>query len=58
MHQSIMTKINNYVFEDWTVLNVIKKHSIKIFQCYYKENKQHEKMGIMSNFIQTKALFL
>ena len=58
MHQSIMTKINNYVFEDWTVLNVIKKHSIKIFQCYYKENKQHEKMGIISNFIQTKALFL
>ena len=39
MHQSIMTKIKNYVCEDWIVLDVTIKHSIKIFQCYYKENK-------------------
>ena len=30
-HQSIMTKIKNYAFEDWIVLDVIIKHSIKIF---------------------------
>ena len=31
MYQSIMTKIKNYTFEDWIVLDVIIKHSIKIF---------------------------
>ena len=33
MHQSIMAKINNYACKDWTVLDVIIKHSIKIFEC-------------------------
>ena len=33
MHQSIMTKIKGYACEDWIVLDVIKKHSIKIFEC-------------------------
>ena len=33
MHQSIMTKIKNYTFEDWIVFDVIIKHSIKIFEC-------------------------
>ena len=33
MHQSIMTKIKNYGSEDWIVLDVIIKHSIKIFEC-------------------------
>ena len=33
MHQSIMAKINNYACKDWTVLEVIIKHSIKIFEC-------------------------
>ena len=36
MHQSIMTKLQNYDCEDWAVLNVIIKHSIKIFECQYK----------------------
>ena len=39
MHQSIMTKIKNYASKDWIVLDVIIKHSIKIFECYYKKNK-------------------
>ena len=34
MHQSIMTKINNYPCEDWIVLDLSVKHSIKIFECY------------------------
>ena len=33
MHQSIMTKIKNYACKDWIVLDVIIKHSIKIFEC-------------------------
>ena len=33
MRQSIMTKIKNYASEDWIVLDVIIKHSIKIFTC-------------------------
>ena len=33
MHQSIMTNIKNYACEDWIDLNVIIKHSIKIFEC-------------------------
>ena len=32
MHQSIMTKMENYTCEDWTVLEVIIKYSIKIFK--------------------------
>ena len=33
IHQSIKTKIKNYVREDRIVSDVIKKHSIKIFDC-------------------------
>ena len=33
MHQSIMKKIKNYSCKDWIVLDVIIKHSIKIFEC-------------------------
>ena len=33
MHQSILTEIKNYACKDWIVLNVIIKHSIKIFEC-------------------------
>ena len=33
MHQSIMTKIKNYASEDWIVLDIIIKYSIKIFEC-------------------------
>ena len=32
MHQSIMTKIENYACKDWIVLDVILKHSIKIIE--------------------------
>ena len=39
MHQSIMTNMKNYADKDWIALDVIIKHSIKIFQCYYKERK-------------------
>ena len=31
MHESIMTKIRNYTGEDCIVLDLIIKHSIKIF---------------------------
>ena len=33
MHQSIMTKIKNYSCKDWILLEIIIKHSIKIFEC-------------------------
>ena len=33
IHQSIMTKIKTYVCADWNMLDVIIKHSIKIFEC-------------------------
>ena len=39
IHQSIMTKIKNYVSEDWIVFDVIIKRSIKIFEGYYEKNK-------------------
>ena len=39
IHQSIMTKIKNYVSEDWIVFDVIIKRSIKIFESYYEKNK-------------------
>ena len=31
MYQSIMTKIKNYAYEDWIILDVIIKHIIEIF---------------------------
>ena len=33
MHQSIMRKTKSYAGEDWIDLDVIIKHSIKIFAC-------------------------
>ena len=33
MHQSIMTKIKKYASEDCIALDVIIKHSIKVFEC-------------------------
>ena len=33
MHRNIITKIKNYVCEDYIVLDPIIKHSIKIFEC-------------------------
>ena len=39
MHQSIMTKIKDYASEDCIVLDVIINHSVKIIECWYKENK-------------------
>ena len=40
MHQSLMTKIKNYVNEDWLV-ETIAKHSIKIFE-YKQQNSIEE----------------
>ena len=37
MHKSIMTKIKKSDSKDWIVLDVVIKHIIKIFECYYKE---------------------
>ena len=42
MHQSILTKIKKCAWEEWIALDVIIKHSIKIFECYYKEKKLHQ----------------
>ena len=39
MHQSIMTKTKSYVCRDCIVLDTIIKHSIKIFERWYKEKK-------------------
>ena len=33
MHQSIMTKIKNYVYKDCIAFDVIIKHIIKIYEC-------------------------
>ena len=33
IHHGIVTKIKNYPFEDWIVLDAIKKHIINIFEC-------------------------
>ena len=38
-----MTKIKSYASKDWIALAIIIKHNIKIFECQYKENKQHKK---------------
>ena len=37
MHKSIMTKIKKYDSKDWIGLDVVIKHIIKIFECYYTE---------------------
>ena len=39
MHQICMAKIKNYACKTWIVLDVIIKHSIKVFRCYYEEKK-------------------
>ena len=36
MHQSITLKIKISSSEDWIVIETIVKHSIKIFECWYK----------------------
>ena len=36
MHQSIITKIKNSASEDWVVETIVK-HSIKIFECQYRQ---------------------
>ena len=33
MHQTVITRTKNYACGDWIVLEVIIKHSIKIFDC-------------------------
>ena len=33
LHQSFMTKIENYASEYWIVLDIVIKHSIKIPAC-------------------------
>ena len=33
MHQSIMSKVTKYASEDWIILDVIIKHSIKTSEC-------------------------
>ena len=33
MHKSIMSKMKNYVCQDWIILDAIIKHNIKIFDC-------------------------
>ena len=43
MHQSIMTKIKNYVSEEWVVLDAVIKHSIKIFCVSISGNNRIEK---------------
>ena len=58
MHQSIITKTKNYSCKDWIILDAIINHNITIFECYYNENKEYEKIEITSNFIQTGSLFL
>ena len=37
LHQSIITEIKNSVSKDWTVIETIVKHSIKTFECWYKQ---------------------
>ena len=58
MHKNIMTQIKKYVCKVWIALDAIIKHSIKIFECLYKENKWHKKVETTSSFMQTKSLFL
>ena len=43
-----MAKVKNDAFEDWIVLDVIVKHSVTFLKCQYKENKQYDKMEIIS----------
>ena len=33
LHQSIITEIKNYAYEDYIALDAIIKYSIKIFEC-------------------------
>ena len=39
IHQSIMTKLRYYEFEDWIVLDAIIFYSVRIFECLYMEKK-------------------
>ena len=40
LHLSITTKIKNSTCKDWIALDVIMKHSIKVYDCYYKYKKR------------------
>ena len=42
MHQSSMIKIK-YASEIWVVVDIIKKHSIKIFECSISKNNSIDK---------------
>ena len=33
MNEGNVTKIKNYAYEDWIILDVVINHSIKIFEC-------------------------
>ena len=35
MHQSIMTKLKNYISKDW-IVETNAKHGVKVFKCYYR----------------------
>ena len=50
MHQCIMTKIKNWIKR----LDCLKCNYKAQFLSVSIKNKQHQKMGIISNFIQTK----
>ena len=39
LHLSFTTKIKNSACKDWIFLDVIIKHSIKVYDCYYKHKK-------------------
>ena len=41
IRQDNMSKIRKYAFEDWIALDAVIGHSVKFFECYYKENKKH-----------------
>ena len=45
MHQSIITKIKNYACKDWIALDVIIKHSIKVFECCIRRINSTKKWG-------------
>ena len=44
-------------FKDCIVLDVIERHNIKIFDCYYNDNRYHKEMDITSNLYRLNLLF-
>ena len=49
MHQVIMKKKKTCPCKNWIDLDIFIKHSILIFKDFYKENRYHEKLEIISN---------